>query len=190
MKKLTLITLFILCLNTIVNAQNEFKKIKVFTGLGYAAPNGGGGGFIFDFEPAYRIIDPIAVGFRFEAAGLVKDVDGESLDLSLVVSYTLNGQYYFTNGGFRPYIGIGLGVYEFGSVSLDSQSGSADTDSQFGFYPRIGFDAGHFNLNVDFNIVPDSEIQGIDLNGNSIITNIKNSYIGIRIGGVIGGGRN
>ena len=65
------------------------------------------------------------------------------------------------------------------SVSAGTTGGSSEVAAatKFGFYPRVGFDAGHFTLSLDYNLVPET-------NG------IKNSYIGIRFGGFFGGGKN
>jgi hypothetical protein len=96
----------------------------------------------------------------------------------------LNGQYYFNNNNFRPFVGLGFGMFNLASTSVSvdvgggsNVSGEIAAATKFGFYPRVGFDAGHFQLSLDYNIVPET-------NG------IKNSYIGIRFGGFFGGGRN
>jgi outer membrane protein W len=103
-------------------------------------------------------------------------------------SYSLNGQYYFMDGSFRPYAGVGLGVFSLAAVSVsrdvngNSNVGDATAaQSKFGFYPRIGFDAGHFTLNIDYNVLPNSTGVGG--------SQFKNSYLGIRIGGFFGGGK-
>ena len=80
-------------------------------------------------------------------------------------------------------MGAGFGLYNLAAVTVsDSGDGGAAAESKFGFYPRIGFDLGHFNINLDYNIVGSTKFEGTDLES-------KNSYIGIRIGGFFFGGR-
>ena len=189
-KKLSILSLLCLALTVVVNAQ-EFKKFKVGVGGGYAMPGGEGakGGILFYLEPAYRINDQIAAGLRMESALLVRgyseDIGSVDLDIAGIGSYTLNGQYYFNNNGFRPFAGFGFGLYSLAAVKLDSDVTTtgdlAKAESKFGFYPRVGFDAGHFTLSLDYNLIPATKVDG----GGEF----KNSYLGIRIGGFFGGGK-
>jgi outer membrane protein W len=193
MKKLTL--LFALCVLLTVGATaQEFKKFKVGLGGGYAIPGGNGakGGVLFYLEPAYRVQDNISVGLRMEwaamARGYSEAVDGAEFSVSTSGSYTLNGQYYFNNNSFRPFVGAGVGMYSIkaASIEVDGQSGAIPglkDETKIGFYPRVGFDAGHFTLSIDYNLVGATKIDGMD-------GEFKNSYIGIRLGGFFGGGRN
>lgn len=189
--------LFALCLLFAVGANaQEFKKFKVGLGGGYAIPGGNGAkaGVLFYLEPAYRIQDNLQVGLRMEwaviARGYSEDIGSADFDVSALGSYTLNGQYYFNNNSFRPFVGAGFGMYSIKAAKLDvSDANDPDAgdlglsdETKFGFYPRVGFDAGHFTLSIDYNLVGATEIEGAD-------GKIKNSYIGIRLGGFFGGGR-
>jgi hypothetical protein len=186
MKKLSI--LFVLSLLvTVASHAQEFKKFKVGVGGGYASPAGKGskGGVLFYIEPAYRITDIIQVGLRMESAivarGFASSTDFD-LDVKAIGSYTLNGQYYFSNGNFRPFLGAGFGFYSLGSTKVNSDTNTNDiviaSESKFGFYPRAGFDAKHFTFSIDYNIIS-SSFDG----------ELKNSYLGVRIGGFFGGGR-
>ncbi len=192
MKKLLLIVLLFIAVSA-AKAQ-EFKPFQLHFGLGYAIPEGGGG-VLIGFEPAYRINDAIALGLRWEFAGMAKAVGDAEADLSFNSSWTVNGKYYFSNGSFRPYAGLGLGVYSIAAVSFGDDSGEVGGGSKFGFYPRIGFDLGHFNINIDYNIIPSTTLEGFtytDGSGTTVTSDgvdIKNSYIGIRIGAFFFGGR-
>jgi opacity protein-like surface antigen len=180
MKKLLTIFCLVLLVASTVNAQ-EFKKFRWGLGGGYAIPSGKGakGGVCFYSEPGYRISDQILANLRMEwavvARGLTEDL-GVELDVAAIGSWTLNGQYYFNNNGFRPFAGLGFGIYSLKAATINNTDVGATATSKFGFYPRVGFDAGHFTLAIDYNIVP--EVDGI-----------KNSYIGIKLGGYFGGGR-
>ena len=175
---------------SVTNAQ-EFKKFKVGLGLGYASTGGEGaiGGVLFYLEPAYRISDAISLGLRLERGsvlrGFSQSVSTFELDVMDIRSYTLNGQYYFSNNTFRPYAGFGLGIFSLVADKFTDTGGTTAlvvgaAESKFGFYPRVGFDLGHFNMSVDYNIIPKTEAVGGDF---------KNSYLGIRLGFSIGGGK-
>jgi outer membrane protein W len=173
----------------------EYKSFKVGLGLGYAVPgkgNGSGGGALLYLEPAYRACDEVSIGLRLESAIIVRGVQGVTDndvagDASSNVSYTLNGQYYFNNNNVRPFIGAGGGLFSLAAVKFNSASGNTPgldevgAQTVFGFYPRVGIDAGHFNLTLDYNIVPPSSVPG----GGQV----KNNYLGIRAGLSLGGGR-
>lgn len=187
---------FILLCATIatVNGQN-YKPFKLGIGIGYAMPSDGGGGVLFEIEPAYRISDEIAVGLRLGSAAMARAIGESEASVSGNGSYSVNGQYYLSNGSFRPYVGVGVGVFALasGSATVNTTSGSATasaaSETKIGFYPRIGFDLGHFNINLDYNIIGASTPDVVATSGTVEVDDIKNSYLGIRIGGFFFGGR-
>lgn len=191
MLKKQLLTLALFFVVTALSAQ-EYKPFKVGIHLGFAAPGDGGGGVAFAIEPAYRLSDEIAIGLRYEGAALAKVVGEEEGEIGTNGSFTLNGQYYLSNNKFRPFVGLGLGIFSSSSIGFSVDGvGSVDLDpgAEFGFYPRVGFDFGHFNMLFDYNIIPASE-TAIDLNGTGLgDVEIKNSYFSIKIGVSIGGGQ-
>ena len=205
MKKFFLLIGFIGAAFLTANAQ-EYKPVKIGLGLGYASPGGEGakGGVLFYLEPAYRVSDAFAVGLRIESAIMASGVSYSGSGSSTVVSeaevsgngsYTINGQYYFSNNSFRPFIGAGFGIYTVVGGSYSVSGGSSTTvaasadASKFGFYPRLGFDLGHFTLQAEYNIIPSSKDE-ISLSGLSVITTeSKSSYLGIKAGFFISGGK-
>lgn len=212
MKKILSLIVFFAAVSTATVHAQEFKPFRVGLGLGYAGPAGDGakGGVLFYLEPSYRITDNIAVGLKAEIAvmlrgatftqsGQTQTYDGTA---SAAGSYTLNGQYYFSTGGFRPYVGLGFGLYQLasakvsgfsnGNTQVSNQSETVSGGTKFGFYPRIGFDAGHFTMNLEYNIIGAStETVSIDNNGTVTTGKVdtKNNYLGVRLGFFIGGGR-
>ncbi|MBL3658005.1 outer membrane beta-barrel protein [Fulvivirga sediminis] len=191
MRNFLLSLVLLACSSAVVSAQN-YKPFKLGLGLGYAHPSDGGGGVLFDFEPAYRINDAIAVGLRIESAWMARGLDDSGADVSANGSYSLNGQYYLSDSKVRPYVGLGFGLFSSASVSV-SNNGSAGADAsenKFGFYPRLGIDIGHFNINFDYNIIGKSEGTASDSQGRTFTYDIKNSYFGIRLGAFIFGGEN
>lgn len=177
---------FLIAVTAAGSIAQEYKAFRVGLGLGYANASGKGakGGVLWALEPGYRINDQILANLRIEGAVIGRGYTDEttaSVDVAALGSYTLNGQYYFNNNNFRPFVGAGFGMYSLAAVSVEMDpngngGGTVAAATKFGFYPRVGFDAGHFTLNLDYNLVPET-------NG------IKNSYLGIRIGGFFGGGR-
>jgi hypothetical protein len=191
-KKMLMLVVILITATLTLKAQ-EYKKFRVGLGVGYAMGSGKGakGGILIDYlEPGYRIQDNILVNLRLNAAAIIRGTATQTnykLDVAGIGSYSLNGQYYFMDGGFRPYAGLGLGVFSLAAVSVSGDaSGNSSTgdvtaaEAKFGFYPRVGFDAGHFTFNIDYNVIPNTK----GTNG----TEFKNSYIGFRIGGFFGGG--
>ncbi|MDF9795021.1 opacity protein-like surface antigen [Catalinimonas alkaloidigena] len=188
MKKFVLSVLSMMLVASIASAQ-DYKPFKLGLGLGYAKPGSGGGGILVDLEPAYRINDDIAVGLRIESAVMAKiSPDGTEASASANGSYTVNGQYYLTSSKVRPYVGAGVGVYMLAAVSASDTNAEVGGGSEIGFYPRLGLDIGNFNINIDYNIISSSESVMADGSGTTT-GKIKNSYMGIRIGGYMFGGR-
>lgn len=193
----TYITFFLCLVLTFSTAvAQKLKPFKVGIGIGYATPGttgaGAGGGALFYLEPAYRPSDNILIGLRLESAVIARGIKGVgdndvSGDASSNVSYTLNAQYYFNDNYVRPFIGAGLGLFSLASVKFNTaapdnsvNANEVKAETRFGFYPRIGIDAGHFNFTIDYNIVPKTDIPGTG--------EVRNNYLAIRAGVSIGGG--
>lgn len=166
----------------LVNAQNEggriFKKFKVDFSLGYAIPqestgSGSKAGVLVAIEPKYAVMDNLSVGLRMEAAIMASlDIQGEKGSAKANASYIATGDYYFSNNKFRPFAGGGAGIFTFASISEKTTQQEIKPTSKFGFMARGGFEYGHLRLGLEYNFVAD-----------------KAGYFGIKLGGVIGGGR-
>ena len=178
-----------------VSLAQEFKPFKVGVGIGYATPGstgaGAGGGGLFYIEPGYRASDAVLIGLRLESAIIARGVEGVgdddvSGDVASNVSYTLNGQYYFNDNYVRPFVGVGAGLFSLAAVEFNTSSNNSidadkvNAETRFGFYPRIGIDAGHFNLTIDYNFLPKTDVPNIG--------KVRNNYLGIKAGFSIGGG--
>jgi Outer membrane protein beta-barrel domain len=203
--------LLLLMAATVAVQAQDYKPVKVGIGLGYASPGGDGakGGVLFYLEPAYRVTDQIAVGLRLESAITARGTSisatstssSVDLDVAATGSYTVNGQYYFSNNTFRPFAGLGFGLYSLAAVKASTSTGTSGTSSsstisasasKFGFYPRIGFDAGHFTMQLEYNIIPStkSEITISTGTATTLATSeSKNNYLGIKAGFFFGGGK-
>ena len=206
MKKLLLIGA-IVCFSLMARAQSsapssssssEYHAFKVDLTLGYAIPPSNSStsgdkikaGVTFGIEPHYRLSDALAIGLRIEGAGLAygnTSGSGEntsgSANVSVIYSYCPSIEYYLLKGGFRPFIGAGAGIFDQGSVTVSgsdqgtNNTGYVSVGSKFGFFPRAGFEVGHFRLSAEYNIL------GNDANGNS------SNYAAFNIGFFFGGGK-
>lgn len=182
----------------------EFKPFKVNVSLGFAAPSGGGG-VLFAVEPKYGISDQIDVGLRIEGAVMARDVvvngNISSGNAQGAGSYILTGNYLLSTTNFRPFVGIGAGLYSIASTAVtvvgsgsssQGTNGNIAAGSVFGGMARVGFKTGHFVLGLEYNLIPNTDSVVYDSNGTSKIgTSVqsKNSYAGIKLGFDIGGGR-
>jgi outer membrane protein X len=185
MKKL-LFCLSFLIVTFFANAQETtFKPFKFDIALGYGVPGGSGSkaGLIFALEPKYALNHNLTFGLRWEGAVMVRATmyaNGEAVkgDAKASGSYLLTGDYYFNTNSFRPFAGIGAGLYRNAAVNLESDNMEADmqTSSNFGFAPRVGFEYGHFRTAIEYNVAGKSGT-------------INNNYLGIKLGFFIGGGR-
>lgn len=185
MKKLLLLTV-LTGFAILAKAQSTtYKAFKVDLGFGYAIPtaNSGGGtkaGVTFTIQPHYRLSDDFALGLRFEGAGLgYENTNSDNADakIALLYSYCATGEYYLMEGGFRPFVGAGAGFFNQHSAEVNSNTDNSNValvpgGTKFGFFPEVGFEAGHFRLSADYNIA-----------GNN------NNYLAFKIGFFIGGGK-
>jgi len=182
MKKLLLFAALVI-VSFYANAQSTiYRAFKVDIDLGYAIPSAGTGGgtkagVTVTVEPHYRLSDDLAVGFRFEGAGIgYQDVTSneKKTHVSILTSYCPTIEYYFVKGGFRPFAGAGAGVFSQQSVAGSSTGNGAvlvPGASKFGVFPRAGFEAGHFRMAASYDIL-----------GNN------SNYLGFTIGAFFGGG--
>ncbi len=180
------------------SSESKFHKFKFDLTIGYAIPPSTStsagdnikAGATFVLEPHYRLGDGVALGFRLQGAALAYgNTSGSgtgtsgSAQVSAIYSYTPTLDLYLANGGFRPFIGGGAGLYYQGSIGVSgssqgtSNTGYVSLGSKFGFFPRAGFEIGHFRISAEYNVL------GNDVNGNS------SNYAAFNLGFFFGGGR-
>lgn len=169
---------------------------RVGMDLGYTVPSNGGGGVLFSIEPKYNIKDNMNIGLRFGAAAMVRDIKNDGTSSSAKVSangsYVGTYDYYFNQSGnsFVPYLGSGVGYYSIANVEFDDASSNdqvaLDANGKMGGLIRGGFEWGKFRMGLEYNIVPDSNLQ--DMSG-AKVGKVSNSYLGIHLGFYIGGGK-
>ncbi len=156
----------------LANAQSTtYKNFKVDIDLGYAGPTSGTakGGATFIIEPHYRLSDDLALGLRLDAAALLYQNTSGGNSGAALVSYTFTGDYYLMKTGFRPFVGGGLGF--FTQESVNSTVAVVQTGTNFGFFPRVGFEYGHLRVAADYDVAGGGT-----------------KYFGVTIGVALGGG--
>jgi len=162
--------------------STNYKSFKVDVAFGYAVPAGSGskGGVLFAIEPKYAINNAITLGLRMEGALTASAIEknGESLagNIKATSSYLLTGDYYFNETGFRPFAGLGVGLYDLAGVEFDNSALDVDGATKFGFAPRVGFETGHFRTAIEYNFA--GKESGVNYN-----------YLGLKVGFFLGGGK-
>jgi hypothetical protein len=153
--------------------SQRYKRLRAGFGLGVTK------GFIAYFEPSVRITDKISIGYRSE---------GGTFFLSSTETYPMSSQggviqYYFPFEDARFFVGLGCASYR----CSPSNYTKAD-DPSFGFFPRAGFDTGHFTFCVDYNSINDFEVLKYPPHSFPTTETNDRSYLSLRFGLVIGGG--
>lgn len=200
MKKIILLTLITLA---VANGYSQEKgKLRVGLDFGYVPASGGGGGLI-SLEPKFNINENMNVGLRLGGAAVVRDLvsNDEEEEISAkaagISSILGTYDYYFHKSGsgssFAPFIGGGIGYYSLANVEVDEDDSDVESSeynpsvaSKFGGVIRGGFEWAGFRMGLEYNFIPDSELENLD--GEKIGT-AKNSYVGISIGFFVGGGK-
>ncbi|MCW3093210.1 MAG: hypothetical protein JWP81_4279 [Ferruginibacter sp.] len=174
----------------------EFKPFKVDVSAGYAMPIGGTGskgGFLFVVEPKYAVLPQLSIGIRCEAAITVTGIDyngnyNNTASAKASSSYLLTADYYFSSNDFRPFIGVGGGLYQTAGVDLSSNNSNMAQGSKPGGIIRTGFEYRHARFGVEYNLVGATTVAPSSSTSNDGY-DVKNAYIGIKFGVCIGGGR-
>jgi outer membrane protein X len=196
MKKIVLLALITMAFANVYS--QEKGKFRVGLDFGYV-PTGGGGGALFSIEPKYNIKDNMNVGLRIGGAGIVRDIqengdETTSAKISVSSSFVGTYDYYFHKSGssFAPYIGAGVGHYSLANVEFDQSDIENETtvnpevSGEMGALIRAGFEWGKFRMGVEYNLVPESDLE--NTNGDKIGT-VSNAYVGIHLGFYLGGGK-
>lgn len=187
MKKILIVLLMI----TSTAYSQEFKRFSVGVGVAPIVifPSGFSMGTQFYIEPTFRIIEKLSIAYRFDVTARFKSSSFNSENtINPILSNSFNAQYFFGNSSFKPYAGFGLALFTTLAYNY-TQSGSyfsSPTFNRFGFYPRFGFQVKKLNVSIDYNVLPSLD-TGLT-SGNSSVS-IGNSYLAMRVGIFLGGGK-
>ncbi len=185
------------CASTKAQNEGEFKPFKVDVSLGYALPiggTGGKGGALFVVEPKYAVLPQISVGLRLEAAVTVAGVDmstgtyNDNATAKAAASYLATADYYFTNSDLRPFAGAGVGLFNTAAASINNYNDNITSEAKFGGMVRTGIEYKHLRFGVEYNLIPKSTVPESSPSAHDGYT-VQNSYVGIKLGVCIGGGR-
>lgn len=182
--------------------DEELNPFKVDVSLGYASPGGGKGakgGGLFAIEPKYAVMPNLAVGLRLEVAAMARATGMNSssgdteVEVKAAASYVATGDYYFTNNySFRPFVGGGAGLFGVAAAAAKTTSttdeGAVGSSRKFGGLLRGGAEMRHFRLGIEYNLIGTSTYSSVDANGATSKYEVKNSYLGVKLGVCIGGG--
>jgi outer membrane protein W len=199
MKKILLPLLLLLLLQT-AHAQRP-GAFRFQMDLGAAIPKEGGAGALLNLEPQVLVKNNIAVGLRFGAAVLAKEVKYYSIsdeyegEVGANVSAVGTVNYFFNNGRSRvaPYIGAGFGYYGLANVDMQDYEDLEDDEigeltASFAWAPmlRAGIEMGKFRLGAEYNLVPKSDLQNVS---GVVVGETINQYFGFTLGFFVGGGK-
>ncbi len=190
----TLFFTIVLFLYTITSfAQNDnstrlYKPFKVDVAIGYVIPSNADlkGGIVLAIEPKYSVLNQLSVGVRIEGVGISNGTNYNDINNTVKVkatgSYLATSDYYFSNADFRPFAGLGMGVFTPSDYRVSSDGNVykvTDAGIKFGGMVRGGFAYKHFRLGLEYNVVSNTYVPP---------SNVKNSYFSIKAGFTIGGG--
>jgi outer membrane protein X len=180
------------------SGSRVFKPFKADIGIGFAIPGGSGskGGVLFSVEPKYAVLPNLSVGLRFEGAAMINGTnldnssDNADFKVQATSSYLVTGDYYFTNNDFKPFAGVGAGLFKTGGIQVTNGATNENTGSatKFGGMVRGGVEYKHIRFGLEYNIIGKTTVAPTTSTSNDGF-DIKNSYLGVKFSFVIGGGR-
>lgn len=203
LRKEKLVFIFlILCVHTFY--AQEINKFKIGVELGPA--KGADIAILAALEPKFSINENSTVGLRLGVAFLLGRNIEESMKSQYIIEegFSLHEIYSLAatfdrylgkaNSRFQPFIGGGLSYYKLSGISYISAKDNHDVNlastakvkGQMGLLVRGGFEFGKFRLGLECNFISKSEIK--TQNG-EIAGWAKDSYFGVSLGGIIGGGK-
>ncbi|MCY7293188.1 MAG: hypothetical protein LH615_13500 [Ferruginibacter sp.] len=195
----TAILCIAICTKSMAQKEGEFKPFKVDVSLGYALPiggSGGKGGALFVVEPKYAIMTELSLGLRIEGAFTISGTsdlatgtgNNPTATVKVSSSYLATGDYYFSNNNLRPFAGAGAGIFQTAGVQVYSSNPNIATGSKFGGMLRAGVEYKHGRFGLEYNMVGKTTVAPSSPTSKDGYS-VQNSYVGIKFGVVIGGGR-
>ncbi len=178
-------------------AQN-YQPVRIDTTLviAYAAGDVSAYGGGIAIEPKHNLTDQLALGLRFEAAGMVSQsiapslITGVELSMSAraAVSFLAKADYYLTTSSTRPFLGLGAGFYNIGRADSGTSGATAEAFRGFGLFPQFGVNFGHFRMAVGYHVLLGGE-QTLVVAGVPTNLMLSKNYVAFDIGGTFGGAR-
>jgi hypothetical protein len=177
----------------------NYNPIRVDSGLsGTYVSASGRGGFGAVVEPKYSIHDQLSIGFRLEAAvmfGGSFGSDGSTkMELGAAAAVLAKGEYMLTSSGVRPFVGLGLGMFDIASQSIAAGPMTAAIDQKagryFGVAPQLGLDLGRLRLAATYNAILGADVEVHQMIGNiDQKSSYSQNYLTFEMSVRFGGGR-
>jgi len=153
--KLLVVAALSLLVGGVANAQ-----VSVGIAPGIQIPLGDFGdavnlGFGGSVSGEYLVTENIGVGLGLGYYSFGSDMDGFSAS---IMPIALNGKYYFTTEGFKPYGGLDLGYYILGAKVEAFGMSVSTSEGYIGLAPVLGFqygfsDALALDVNAKYNLI-------------------------------------
>jgi hypothetical protein len=137
-------------------------------------------GYLIYLEPSYRVNENLSIGVRTES------LSRKDSYVDVMGSYTAFVKYYITREEPRFAAGMGWGLYTPNQSLLIPSSIKDKYITLSGFHPRIGWEAEHFELILEYNILPDLSMPYYNSSGSQAMQKINTSYLALKFGLRIG----
>jgi len=157
MKKVYIISVLILStLSSYAQAPSyvDFEWDVFRVGYVFNLSGDADGGGAIGGELRYNATDFFSLGFSGDAAFISGDF-GPDAELGITGNSLIVGDYYFSNtSGQRPFVGLGVGIYSTGTLTLidGNVEEIIEGATGAGFAPRAGFEFGHVRLQGQYNL--------------------------------------
>lgn len=192
-KKSLLLILITFSVSNIISQE----KGKFRGGLDFdlALPDNGVG-LGYDFNLGYNISNNVNLGIKWSSVSMLQAAD-YNVSGAKIKSFTGNFSYYFNDGSsnFAPFVGFGLGHYRIFRATVGN-SISGGVDGKLGGLINVGFDLSKFRMGLEYNLIPKTTYTSVEIvdfytgeirNIGTLL--VPNSYMSIKIGFYLGGGK-
>lgn len=198
-KELLLIALFFGLFNLNAQVKNNIK-LRVEAGFLLFSESENFGLFL-KVEPKLKVLQNVYMGVRF---GLTLNPQKFEIDNSSqfyineeddhgVISFVPTFDYYLNQNNFRPYLGLGIGIYVLSDIDAFPIAANPSDDefiirvnNQIGILFRGGFELGKLRFGLEYNYIPKADIEIPNV---QVIGTIDTRYFGLSIGYTIEGGK-
>lgn len=188
-----------------LNAQaKSSKRIEVGIGPLLLTPDSENLSFLLNIEPKIQVLENTFFGLRLGAAwnssifennnllefAINTDSDNVLASLVPVVDYNLK-HIHLGEKKYQPYLGLGVGYYllseidvlQIGTASTSEEKFEISVKKRIGLLLRGGFESRALRFGLEYNLMPQADIE---TPGNQFVGTVKNSFLGLSIGLLIG----
>lgn len=204
--KFVLFIVFVFGFGRLPAQLNGNVKMGVEAGVILTAANPNNLSLLFNIEPKVKVVNNTFIGLRFgmalnsgrfESNDVFQYIIDEEFDHGVIVFMpTLDhylGAFNHNDRLFRPFIGLGIGYHLSSDIDASraviinpvEDTFDASINERIGFLLRTGLESGHLRLGLEYSLLPQGELK---IPGDEIIGSASNSYLGVTVGLMIGGG--